>query len=231
MTTSAQEPDKSVETPHEVSEASVKLSRELAQREYSIGRTVTVTGYRGVLIAACVLWVLQMLTPHIQGVGGWQVVLITDASREANIKITEFIFVIMTSLGAGILNVIYLITKRFSVIYAAWVCSGIGMFFSLLALWIRQTRPESEASGSANVGMYLGVAAVILAVIGLSSIVLRRSPEQQEIANQRAATPNVDAVGLAQRSAFSGTQETSWENNPLFVDDRRQQASRRHTGR
>ncbi len=230
MTNSEQEPQKSVDTPHEPSEASVKLSRELAEREYEAGRQVTVTGYKGVLIAACVLWLLQMLTPHITGVRGWQVALITETSREANIKITEFIFVIMTSLGAGVLNLLYLMTKRFVVIYVAWVCSGIGMFFSLLALWIRQTRPESEASSAASIGMYCGVAAVIMAVIGLSSIVLRRSPEQQAIAHRRAATPNLDAVGLAQREASSGTQESSWENNPLFIDDRRQQASRRHRG-
>ena len=230
MTTSAQEPEKSVEAPREASEESVKLSRELAQREYEVGRQVTVSGYQGILIAACVLWVLQMFVPHVEGVRGWQVALITETAQGANIKIPEFIFVIMTSLGAGIFNLVYVITQRFFVIYAAWVCSGIGMFFSLLALWIRQTRPEEETTGAAQIGMYIGVAAVILAVVGLSSIVLRRSPEQQDIANRRAATPNVDAVGLAQRRASSGTQESSWENNPLFVDDRRQQASRRHSG-
>lgn len=198
---------------------------ELARKEKILARRVTLGKLRFLLIAAFVLFLAALVLPFTEGARGFDVLLFTEVSTAAGVTLAERVFVILMSLGVGLGNAVLLLTRRTWVSHAAWIVTGIGLFYSVFALWMQQTQP---GGGSSGIGMYVGAASVILGTIGLSGIILRRDPAQAAVAEQRAQSDNLDEVGYAQRDAMVTRQVTSYEDNPLFVDDRRARASERH---
>lgn len=198
---------------------------ELARQEKTLSRRVSLGRFRVLLIAAFVLFLVSLALPFTEGARGFDVLLFTESSTAAGVTLAERVFTILMTLGVGLGNAVLLLTRRTWVSHAAWIITGIGLFYSVFALWMQQTQPGGGTSG---IGMYFGVAAVILATIGLSSIILRRDPAQAKVAAQRAQSDNLDEVGYAQRDAMVTRQATSYEDNPLFVDDRRARANQRH---
>lgn len=200
---------------------------ELAKTEKKAARKISLSGFRGMLIGALVLWVVSLALPVTSGARGIEVLVLTPTGG-TDATIAEFVHSVVVFLGVGLFNALLLITKRTLFSWLAWLFTGIGLFYSLFALWMRQTQDTDNVSGT---GMYLSVAAVVLAVFALSSIILRRDPEQTRIAQERAAHDNLDEVGQVQRAAMESRQSPSGEDNPLLIDDRRARAAKRHPGK
>lgn len=199
----------------------------LAANEKKAARKISLDGFRGLLIVALVLWIISLVLPVTSGARGIEVLLFTPAGG-TDATIAEFVHTLVVALGVGLFNVLLLITRRTLFSWLAWLLSGIGLFYSVFALWMRQTQDTDNVSG---VGMYLSVGAVILAVVALSSVILRRDPEQARIAEERASSDNLDEVGEAQRAARGSSPDTRQEDNALLIDDRRARAAERHRRR
>lgn len=199
----------------------------LAANEKKAARKISLSGFSGLLIGALVLWIISLALPVTSGARGIEVLLFTPTG-DTNATIAEFIHALVVFLGVGLFNGLLLITRRTLFSWLAWLFSGIGLFYSVFALWMRQTQDTDNVSG---IGMYLSVGAVILAVIALSSVILRRDPEQTRIAQERASNDNLDAVGEAQRAARRTNPDASQEDNALLIDDRRARAAERHRRR
>lgn len=214
-------------TPEQV-KAGVETTQNLAEAERKAARKMSLGNQQWTLLAALIIYVVYLLTPHAGSVLGFQVTLGLPAAQDANIKITEYIYSWLILFGLGIFTTLTLITKRTVFGLIAWMLVTVGMFYSILAFWLRQTRDASEADYNIGVGMYLSVIAVILAVVSYSMVALRRNPEQMKLARERAERENLDEIGYAQRDAMVSQQQRSYETNPLFVDDRRQRATERH---
>lgn len=200
---------------------------ELANTEKKAARKISLSGFRGLLIGALVLWVVSLALPVTSGARGIEVLLLTPTGG-TDATIAEFVHSVVVFLGVGLFNGLLLLTRRTIFSWLGWFFTGIGLFYSVFALWMRQTQDTDNVSG---IGMYVSVAAVILTVIALSSIILRRDPEQTRIARERAANDNLDEVGQAQRSAMESKQSFAGEDNPLLIDDRRARAAERHPGK
>ncbi|MGP6172978.1 Rv2732c family membrane protein [Corynebacterium sp. A21] len=199
-------------------------ARSLALAEKDAARRVSLSGYRGFLIAALALYVISLLLPFKSGVLGFQVLFDTES-----VTIVEKVFAVVTFLGLGLFNLLLLISRRTWMSYAAWFFTGVGLFYSLFTLWMRGTQSNDNVTG---IGVYLTVLGVLLATFGLSCIILRRDPEQQRIAQERAETEDLDVIAQTQRDAMLARQRKSQEaENPLFVDDRRARAGERHRRR
>lgn len=202
--------------------------RDLAREEKQAARTMTLGNHRWALLVALVLYLAYLVLPHAGSVLGFQVLLRMDAATEAGIKITEYIYAILLFLGLGVFTTLTVITRRTVFGLIAWMFSTVGLFYSVFALWLRQTRPVSEAENVTGIGLWLSIIAVALAVVAYSMVALRRDPRQKRIAEERARGENLDEVGFAQREARVSEQNTSYEANPLFADDRRRRAAERH---
>lgn len=202
--------------------------RDLAREEKRAARTMSLGGHRWALLAALVLYVAYLVLPHAGSVFGFQVLLQLPAAEEAGIKLTEYIYSILLFLGIGLFTTLTLVTRRTVFGLLAWMFSTVGLFYTVFALWLRQTRPASEEDAATGIGMWLSIVAVALAVVTYSMVALRRDPEQKRIAQERAQNENLDEVGFAQRAAMVTRQSTSYEDNPLFIDDRRRRAAERH---
>lgn len=200
---------------------------ELANTEKRAARKISLHGFRGMLIGALVLWAVSLALPVTSGARGIEVLLLTPTGG-TDATLAEFVHSVVVFLGVGLFNALLLLTKRTIFSWLGWFFTGVGLFYSMFALWMRQTQDTDNISG---IGMYVSVAAVILAVIALSSIILRRDPEQTRIAQERAANDNLDEVGEAQRSAMESKRNFAGEDNPLLIDDRRARAAKRHPGK
>lgn len=197
-------------------------ARELAQREKVSARHVELGGAYFVLLGATVVYFVTLLLPQVTGVQGWQVVTFSAAAAEAGVKLTEYVFAVLCLLGIGVFTTATLITRRTALALIAWMITTVAVAYSLLAVWLRLQRPGSEAEVTLGVGTYLMIAVVIVAFVAYATTVLRRSPEQRELARARAETDDVDEVARAQREASRNPGD-----NPLLVDDRRDRSRRR----
>ncbi|MBC3185384.1 hypothetical protein H7347_02120 [Corynebacterium sp. zg-331] len=197
-----------------------ELEREAASRLW-----LGTPGYA--LLGAFVFYVASLFLPQVTGVAGYQVVFATDTAAQAGVKITEYIFAICAFLGLGVCTALALVLRRTVWALVAWMLCTVAAVEALLALWLRQTRSGSEEATSAGVGMYLAIGAVLVAVVVYSRIALRRSPEQERIAQARAEVEDLDEVSYAQRTALVKQQQRGEQHNPLLVDDRRARAAHR----
>lgn len=203
-------------------------SRNLAAAEKQAARRMELGGHRWVLLVALALFLIYLVTPHAGHVLGYEVVLRLPESVDGDIKITEYLYAWLSALGIGVFTTLTLLTRRTVFGLIAWMLTVVALFFSLLALWLRQTRSVAEEDMSVGFGFFLSLIGVVLAVYSYSRIALRRSPEQAQLADARARDENLDEVGYMQREARTTRQHTSFETNPLFVDDRRRRAAERH---
>lgn len=196
--------------------------KELAVKEKQAAKRIDIAPVLPHLGVALAAYLIGLAGPIITKVR--MALAVIQETGGADLKITEWVYLYTSFLGTGLCLILLLATRRMGFAIAAWVFSGIALFSSLLALWLRQTDKGDATSGW---GMYLSIFGVILAVYALSNIIMRRSDQQKKLAEERASLEITDAVGLAQRDLLA-QQKRDWDTNPLFVDDRRQQAAERH---
>lgn len=202
---------------------------QLAEQEKKASRFVDLSGgYLYALIVAFVLFAVGLALPHTGDVRGYEALLGLADAQSANIRLAERVFVILGTLAAVVFTGLTLITRRTVFANIAYILSGMSLFSSIFGMWMRIQSAEVEGATGLGIGIFLEVAAVIVLVYSYSIVIFRRSPEQLELARQRAAHENLDEVGYAQRSAMVTKQQDVTDHNPLLVDDRRRRASQRH---
>lgn len=211
--------------------AAAEANRNLAEAEKKAAGRMALGSYLWWLVAALVLYVVYLLVPHAGDVRGIEVTLRLPGAVDAGIKITEYIYAWLLLGGLGVFTTLTVLTRRTVFGLIAWMLVTVGLFYSVFAMWLRMTRDTADDGVNMGIGMFVSIVAVVLAEIAYAMVALCRSPEQARIAEQRAENANLDEVGYAQReAATSGNAEvsSSFEDNPLFVDDRRQRAAQRH---
>lgn len=198
-------------------------SQTLARAEKSAASQITMRAKRWVLAACAVVYLVALVLPFAGGVAGWQVLGLTQASRDARTSVAEYLFVWFSFIGVGVLTSLAVALRRFAVTLPAWMVTTVSAVFSILGIWLRnQSAPET----SRDIGYYLAMLAVFVAVFTLFPLILSRSEAQVKVADERAKVQQRDDVALLQQSATH--QANAHEENPLLVDDRRARAAERH---
>ncbi|MCG7295301.1 hypothetical protein MHJ86_00255 [Corynebacterium afermentans] len=191
----------------------------LARAEKKAASTVDMGAKRWVLAAAIAIYLVALFVPFVGGVSLWQVLAVTDATKDAQTAITEYVFAWISLIGVGILTTLAVATQRFALAVPAWMVTTVSLVYSVLGIWLR----NSNASGiSRGPGYYLVVLAVVIVVFTLFPLILSRNEEQAAVAQKRAEAQGKDEVALAQRAAARE------QENPLLIDDRRARAAERH---
>ena len=138
-------------------------------------------------------------------------------------SIAEYLFSWFSLVGLGVFGTCAVVLRRYRLAAAGWVLTGMALVFALMSVWLRRSTMAVDMPGH-RAGMYLAMAAVLVAVFAYVPLITRRGGEQEAIAMERAAAQGTDEVALAQRAAA----EHAHERNPLLVDDRRARAAERH---
>lgn len=191
----------------------------LARAEKKAASTVDMGAKRWVLAAAIAIYLVALFVPFVGGVSLWQVLAVTDATKDAQTAITEYVFAWISLIGVGILTTLAVATQRFALAVPAWMVTTVSLVYSVLGIWLR----NSNASGiSRGPGYYLVLLAVVIVVFTVFPLILSRNEEQAAVARKRAEAQGKDEVALAQRAAARE------QENPLLIDDRRARAAERH---
>ncbi|AKK11297.1 Rv2732c family membrane protein [Corynebacterium uterequi] len=203
-------------------------SRQLAAQERAAARTVSLAGINTALWVVAALWLAFMVLPYAGPVRGYEVAFVLPGARDAGMKITEYIFAILGTLGMGVFTLATLVTKRTVFALVAWMFSAVAAFSSLLAVWLRQTRPSSFDGINLGIGVWLLSAAALIAVCAYSMSALRRNPEQAALAQARSEADDLDEVGRAQRALLDARRRSEEQLPEYLKDDRRRRAAERH---
>lgn len=208
--------------------ASAATVRELAAEEKKAARRMHLGNQQYALLVALLLYVVALLLPQAGDVRGYEVLIRSSAAAESGIKITEYIYSTLLFLGLGVFTTLTLITRRSVFGLIAWMFCTVGFPYSVLAIWLRQTRSSSGDGVDLSIGMWVSIVAVGLAFVVYCLVALRRDDRQQDLAQSRASQTVLDEVGYAQRSAMVTHQQDAGDANPLLEDDRRRRAAERH---
>ncbi|WKD59116.1 hypothetical protein [Corynebacterium caspium] len=213
----------------EISTTKASLDRQLAKQEQQAARKILLKNSQIPLLLAVLLSWAMLGVDFISSTPAYTVLIFGEQESANSIKSVEYIFVILGFIGAGILTPLVLLTRRTMLAIIAWMVSTLAAFFSLFALWLRLTRPDSEAANSVETGYILLIAAVIICAITYSLVTLRRSPEQLELREKRQAiaAEEVDSIAALQAETLTSRNQNRAETNPLLVDDRRKKALQR----
>lgn len=200
-----------------MTESQSSSAEELARQERLAAGRIDMSGYRIPLLGGAALIILSWILPYSGSMTGIDLALITPRSVDYGISLPERMFVWLCALGPVLLNILGYLRKSTHIAQIAWFFTGISMFFSLFAVWMRQTRDQGFGVGP---GLVLAALAVLFVVYGLYNVVTMRTDEQEEIAERRRQEVIVDPVAEQQRAKFGSSAQTlSDDRGP--IDDRR----------
>lgn len=169
--------------------------KDLYSQEKKAGLVVDLGPSRMTLIVGLVLYLIAFFLPFAGSVTGFDILLNNPSDSGFTVSVLERIYVYATFLGLVIFNILVLITRSSILTLLGWFFSGIGLFYSLFAVWMRQTRPAVEQNYGISVGLVLSVLACVILAWGYTGLVLRRTPKQEalfhaRVQESRDATPD-----------------------------------------
>ncbi|MBP3087792.1 hypothetical protein EML15_01310 [Corynebacterium sp. sy017] len=203
------------------------VQKTLAEKEKEAASHIELGRIRIVLMLCCCVFLIGLLLPHSGKAHGYDVLFHSQNALSVQVKITEYLFVWLGSVAVVIINSALVLTQRTIFANISFLLSGIALIISLFALWLRLQNAENLGLSGIGMGFYLEVSAVVVSVYALCRVIFAKSEKQRALAIQRAQHEELDEVAYAQRSALVSRQHNTPETNPLFVDDRRQQAMQR----
>ncbi|MDU0477891.1 hypothetical protein QVA66_01405 [Staphylococcus chromogenes] len=200
-------------------------SPDLAAKERDVAKRLDMSGYRIALLAGPALVVVSWFLPYTGPITGLDLATFTQASVDYGIAPPERMFVWISALGPVGLTLAAYFLRSTRLAQIGWIVSGIAMFFSLFAIWMRQTRDQGMGPGP---GMILAALAILVVVYGLYNVVTLRSEEQERIAKERRNNVDLDPVARMQQQLLEENKHasTASDHGPL-ADDRRERSARR----
>ncbi|CRH62793.1 Uncharacterised protein [Chlamydia trachomatis] len=197
----------------------------LAKAEHRAGSRLAAGPVRWVLVGCALLYLAGVVLPFAGSAAGWQILGFTQAAHDAHATIAEYVFTWASLIGLGVITPAAMLTRRYGLAALGWVITAISLVNALLSIWLRRSSAEAVAGTAIEhgPGMYVCIAAVLIAVFAYIPAILRRSDDQLELARQRARARGDDPVAQLQHAATQRVHEQ--QSNPLLIDDRRRRAA------
>lgn len=168
---------------------------------------------------------LALFFPHAGEVRGFDVLFFTELAQSRNIMRPEQIYTWLALTGGVLLTIGTIVSKSWIVAWANWAVAGIAWWYSIFAIWMRQSRPLTEPGDGPAFGLIMCSVGLLVLFITLSIMLFQRSPLQKALAQARRKQADKDeATRLAQQRLRTGLQP---KPKAEIIDDRRRQAKQR----
>jgi len=204
---------------------------DVAAAEKSAARELTFKGEQVPLGIAMIGFVLSLFFPHSGEVLGIDVLFDSETARFYLTTLPERIYVWAGVVGVVALTVAAIVTRLALVGYLAWFFSGVSLFYSIFAMWMRQSRPPTDPGVGPSFGLIMGAVCVLVAAVSWSFVIVHKSSLQKALdAVRRRGNPRAeDKVAQTQMSILDqeARRINEGQDNPLLVDDRRRRAAQR----
>ncbi|WP_370375160.1 hypothetical protein [Mycolicibacterium sp. CR10] len=134
-------------------------------------------GVRALTIAIFVFVLLVTLVlPHTGGARGLDVLVGTDTAISKGIALPSRVFAWLALVFGVGFSILALLTRRWALAWIALAGSTVSSFLGLLAVWSRQTAPDSYPGP--GIGLILAWLAVVMLAYNWARVVLARSALQ-----------------------------------------------------
>ena len=157
---------------------------------------------------------LSLFLPHSGKVLGLDVLFYSDTAQQYVTTVPERIYMWLALIAAVLLNAATLVTRSALIAYLTWFFSGAAMFYSVFAIWMRQSRPPTEPGVGPSFGLIIGTVSVSVVAAALSFVVLRRNSFQAALAARIFSTISplsLDKSGIfASCCRMSSTSARRW---------------------
>lgn len=188
---------------------------DLAGAERKASQTVVLGQARLLMAIGLVGFFVSLFLPHSGEVLGLDVLFFSDTAQKFVTTLPERVYVWLGVIGVVLLNIGTLVTRSSLIALLTWLFSGSALFYSIFAIWMRQSRPPTEPGVGPSYGLIIGAVSVFIVAIAYSFIVLRRSKFQKALARARVEEKEDDRIAKVQESILAAGRETE------LVDDRR----------
>lgn len=197
-----------------------KYRDDLAGAERKASQTVTLGRVQTFMAIGMVGFFVSLFLPHSGQVIGLDVLFFSETAQKFVTTVPERIYVWLGVVGVVLLNIGTLVSRSALIALMTWFFSGATLFYSIFAIWMRQSRPPTEPGVGPSFGLMLGAVSVCIVAIAYSFVVLRRSAFQQALAEARVAEKKKDTIAEVQESILAAGRQTE------LVDDRRARRKR-----
>ena len=171
--------------------------------------------------------VMSIFFPHSGQVKGIDVLFFTPIAEAMVTTMPERIYIWLALVGGVFFTLGTIFTRQSLIAWLNWFLSGIGMAFSMFAIWMRMSRPPTEPGVGPSFGLIMGAVSSVIIFVTITTIVLRRSPLQIMLATARQEEANrTEEARFAQQRLRVGIKNPG-EQNSAFEDDRRARARER----
>ena len=202
---------------------------DLAVAERRAAGTIVLGSSVPALVIGMVVILVAFFLPHSGQVHGYDVLLFSQRSEAFVTTLPERVYIWLALVGGVLLTLGTVISRSSLVAWVNWALTGIGWFYAVLAIGMRQSRPPTEPGDGPSVGLILGFIGLLIVFITLSSRLLRRGAVQKMLADRRRDEAGKDeesrAAQLVLRTGLAP------EENTEIVDDRRAKARARRQKR
>mgnify|MGYP006961971793 FL=1 len=148
----------------------------LAEAERRASSSLADTPARWVVLACAAFLLVSLLLPFAGGAAGWRFLVPGDASRAAGASIAEYLFTWFSLVGLGVCGTLSVALRRYRLAAAGWVLTGMAVVFALMSVWLRRSTTAADVPGH-GAGIYLAMAAVLVAVFAYVPLITRRGGE------------------------------------------------------
>ncbi|MEL4154443.1 hypothetical protein [Corynebacterium bovis] len=182
-----------------------------------------------VLAVAVVVLLVTFFLPHSGEVKGIDVLFNTRTAQDFLTTVPERVYAWL-AFGAGCLLTVGTLVSRSAVVaWVNWALAGVGWWYGIFAIWMRQSRPPTEPGVGPSYGLIIGVIALFVIFATMFTVILQRTSFQRALAALRREDADKDGESQARQQVLrAGLPERDMSAIP---DDRRRRAKERRARR
>ena len=208
-----------------IDEAVDAYKEDLAGAEKSLNRQVNYTAFLPTMAIGIMAVLLAVFLPHSGDVRGYDVLFYTSVAERFGTTPPERIYMFLALTGGVLFTSATIITREWLVLWLNWAFAGVGWWYSVFAIWMRQSRPQAPANDplmygeGPSFGLIISSIGLTILFASLSILLFRRSALQKAVAQARREEASKDEESLMRQQRLRTGLEPV--EKAEIVDDRR----------
>lgn len=208
-----------------IEEAVDSYRDDLAGAEKSLNRRVNYTAFLPFMAIGMMAVMFAIFFSHSGEVRGFDLLFNTPVAQDFGTRNPERIYMYLALTGGVLLTVGTILTREWIVLWVNWAFAGVGWWYSIFAIWMRQSRPQAPANDplrygeGPSYGLIVCCVGLTILFVTLSILLFRRSALQKAVAQARREEASKDEESLMKqqrlRTGLNAPQKQE------IVDDRR----------
>ena len=197
---------------------------DLKGAERDAAKSVDYTKALPFLAVGLMLPLVGLFMPHSGQVHGFDVLFYSKTAEMYGTTMPERIYSWLC-VTALLLTVGTIVSRSWIVAWVNWAFAGVAWWYSIFAIWMRQSRPVTDPGEGPGFGLIMCIIGLTILFVALTALLFRRTAFQKAIAEARRE----EKLQAAQAEESAQRMRTGIQPRETveIVDDRRARAKAR----